>query len=72
VWARKHTKCIQCGTINKKHISRGLCVSCYQKDIESRHKGETKQRGIAAKKLTKEYLVNQNYKEKKSLSDIAK
>lgn len=72
MWARKYTKCIQCGTTNKRHISRGLCVSCYQKDIESRHKEETRQRGIAAKKLTKEYLVNQYFKEKRSLSDIAK
>lgn len=72
MWARKYTKCIKCGTINKKHISRGLCGSCYQKDIERRYKKGTSQRGIAAKKLTKEYLVNQYFKEKKSLIDIAK
>lgn len=71
MWARKHNKCIKCGTTQEKHLSRGLCVKCYHKDIESRHKKVTRQRGIAAKKLTKEYLINQYFKEKKSLSDIA-
>lgn len=71
MWARKYKKCTKCGTTKVKHLSRGLCVKCYHKDIESRHKKETRQRGIAAKILTKEYLVNQYFKEKKSLSDIA-
>jgi len=72
MWSRKYNKCVKCGTTEEKHLSRGLCVKCYHKDIEGRHKKKERQRGIAARKLTKEYIVNQYFKEKKSLSDIAK
>ena len=28
-WSRKHDSCVKCGTTEKKHASRGLCVRCY-------------------------------------------
>jgi hypothetical protein len=37
-WARYHSQCIKCGGSDKPHVSRGLCKSCYEKDIEGRHK----------------------------------
>lgn len=72
MWSRKYNKCVKCGTTEEKHLSRGLCVKCYHKDIEGRHKKKERQRGIAARKLTKKYIVDQYFKENKSLSDIAK
>lgn len=30
-WSRAHDKCIECGTTDKKHISKGLCQTCYPK-----------------------------------------
>jgi len=71
MWSRKYNKCIQCGTTKEKHIARGLCVCCYRRDIENRHKDSLRNRGIAAKKLTKKYLIEHYCKQNKSLSDIA-
>lgn len=71
MWARKYKKCTKCSTTIIKHLSRGLCVKCYNKEVENKHKQHIRKRGIAAKQLTKEYLVNQYFKEKLSLSDIA-
>jgi len=72
MWSRKHKRCLRCGTIDVKHVARGLCVSCYNKFLQRRHRGKRTSRGLASKKLTKEYLINEYIKEKKSLGDIAK
>lgn len=72
MWSLKHKRCLRCGTINVKHVARGLCVSCYNKFLYNRHKGKRIARGLASKKLTEEYLINKYIKKKKSLRDIAK
>jgi len=72
MWSRKHKRCLRCGTINVKHVARGLCVSCYNKFLQRRHRGKRAIRGLASKKLTKEYLVSEYIGKKKSLRDIAK
>src|SRR5215467_371960 len=28
-WARKYQRCIQCGTMERKHRAFGLCINCY-------------------------------------------
>jgi predicted DNA-binding protein YlxM (UPF0122 family) len=73
-WALHHTQCIKCGTSDKPHISRGLCKSCYGKDIERRHKdnGRIQNYGGSSKLLTAEYLLENYTKQNKSLSDVAK
>ena len=72
MWSRKHKRCIRCGTLNVKHVARGLCVSCYNKFLHRRHRGKRTTRGLASKKLTKENLVSEYIGKKKSLRDIAK
>lgn len=72
MWSLKHKRCLRCGTINVKHVARGLCVSCYNKFLYNRYKGKKTARGLASEKLTEEYLINEYIKEKKSLGDIAK
>ena len=72
MWSQKHKRCLRCGTINVKHVARGLCVSCYNKFLYNRHKGKRTARGLASKKLTEEYLINEYIKKKTSLGDIAK
>ena len=72
MWSLKHKRCLRCGTINVKHVARGLCVSCYNKFLYNRHKGKRTARGLASEKLTKEYLVSEYIGKKKSLRDIAK
>lgn len=39
-WARDYNSCLNCGTIEKPHEAKGLCVECYQKeyDIENADK----------------------------------
>ena len=73
-WARQHNQCIKCGSSDKPHISRGLCKSCYDKDIEKRHKDNERIQnyGGSSKLLTAEYLTDNYIKQNKSLSDIAK
>jgi transposase-like protein len=71
VWARKYKKCIECGTVEIKHLSRGLCVRCYHKKAENRHKRHIRKHRNASRKLTKKYLLQQYLIAKKSLSEIA-
>ena len=56
VWAIKHSQCIKCGSSLRKHIARGLCKSCYDKDIEKRHKNLERIHGGSSQLLTAEYL----------------
>jgi hypothetical protein len=72
MWARKFKKCVKCGTTETRHLARGLCSKCYNIDIERKHKNLQRKRGIAGNKLTKKYLIEQYFKQGKSLSDIAK
>lgn len=34
-WARKYGQCISCGTVEKQHMAKGLCVYCYAKQYNS-------------------------------------
>ncbi len=72
MWSKKFERCQDCGTTETKHLARGLCVHCYQRDIEARHKEADRQRWIAARTLTKDYLMEEYVLKKKSLSEIAK
>lgn len=72
MWTRNHEKCRKCGTTAIKHLARGLCISCYHKDIEGKHKKHRRGLRIAAVKLTREYLIRAYLKEQRSLSEIAK
>lgn len=69
-----HSQCIKCGSSDKPHISRGLCKSCYDKDIEKRHKDNERIQnyGGSSKLLTAEYLTDNYINQNKSLADIAK
>jgi len=71
MWSLEFEKCIECGTTVRKHIARGLCKICYDRATENRHKIGNRERGIAAGKLTKEYLIKEYIENKNSLSEIA-
>jgi predicted DNA-binding protein YlxM (UPF0122 family) len=73
-WALHYSQCIKCGSSDKPHVSMGLCKSCYDKDIEKRHKDNerTKNYGGSSKLLTAEYLAENYINQNKSLADIAK
>lgn len=73
-WAMHHSQCIKCGRTDKPHTSRGLCKSCYDKDIECRHKDNERIQnyGGSSKLLTAEYLLENYINQKKSLADVAK
>jgi predicted DNA-binding protein YlxM (UPF0122 family) len=73
-WSLHYSQCIKCGCSDTPHISRGMCKSCYDKDIEKRHKDNERIQnyGGSSKLLTGEYLIENYTKQNKSLSDIAK
>lgn len=37
-WSRKHECCIRCGTTERKHNARGLCVNCYMEDERAKRR----------------------------------
>ncbi len=73
-WAVKYDRCVKCGTADKGHVARGLCSSCYDKNIESKNKDENRIRkyGGSSSILTPEYLLENYVKKEKSLGEIAK
>jgi len=73
-WSLHHGKCVKCGSSDNRHIARGLCKSCYDKDIEKRHKDNERIQnyGGSSKILTTEYLIENYINKNKSLADIAK
>ena len=73
-WAIEYDRCIKCGTADTYHVARGLCSSCYDKNIESRHKDENRIRkyGGSSSILTPEYLLENYVEKEKSLGEIAK
>jgi predicted DNA-binding protein YlxM (UPF0122 family)/transcriptional regulator with XRE-family HTH domain len=73
-WAIKYNQCIKCGRSDVRHIARGLCKNCYDKDIEKRHKNNdrTQKYGDSSILLNTEYLIEHYIEQEKSLADIAK
>ena len=37
-WSRKFERCIECGTNAVRHEAKGLCLKCYTKNRNTRHK----------------------------------
>jgi hypothetical protein len=72
MWARKYKKCINCGTTSLPHRSKGLCTKCYQRQSYRKHSIHPRGLKIAAKLLTKSYLIEKYHHEKLSPTDIAK
>jgi len=71
MWSRRYQCCVKCGRTDRRHLGRGLCERCYQKSVEKHHKPENQVRGKAGKILTKSFLENEYYENRRSLSDIA-
>lgn len=70
MWSLKHDKCVVCGTTSHRHLGRGLCELCYQKDIEKRGRYFERKNEKASEILTKDFLVTEYQQNHKSLSDI--
>ena len=71
-WSRKFENCVSCGTNEIKHAGRGLCHRCYNRDIEDKLKSHKRAYGVAKKRLTKDFLIEEYLRKEKSLNDIAK
>jgi len=72
MWSRKYEKCIKCGTNIERHLSKGLCIRCYHKENENKHKRHTRGLRIASQMLSEQYIVDHYHTNNESLSDIAK
>lgn len=72
-WSDKYDQCVECSSISEIHVARGLCKSCYSKDIENSHKNYKRhKRGVAEEFLTKDKLIELYIDKELSLSDIGK
>ena len=72
-WSLKFDCCVDCGRNDVKHIARGLCLSCYQRETEKRNRGKQRlKKGLTAYKLNYKYLQEEYGNKKRSLGDIAK
>ena len=72
MWAKHYERCIKCGTLDVRHLARGLCAKCYYQASEARHRGKAMRRGLASTILTKEYLEEEYLGRKRSMSAIAR
>jgi len=70
-WSQKYAFCIKCGDNQTRHVARGLCLECYEKESYNRHSGGHNYRPIQAK-LTYQYIFEEYVNKKRSLADIAK
>lgn len=70
-WSTKYNQCLSLGTINIKHIAKGLCTACYYKSIEDKHKNPVLKRGTVSKNIDQAVLKMLYIEESKSISDIA-
>ena len=77
-WSRNHSCCTNCGTTERRHLGKGLCSLCYNRQIEEKHRKHI-EKGANFRvhrnlnlKLNKEYLLKSYVAERKSLTDIAR
>jgi hypothetical protein len=72
-WSLKYDRCVNCRGDDVKHIARGLCLNCYQRETEKRNRGRKEQKqGIASQRMTFKFLFENYAERKRSLIDIAK
>ncbi|MBI3810881.1 MAG: hypothetical protein HY283_01565 [Nitrospirae bacterium] len=73
-WSLKNSKCVNCGTVDVPHRSRGLCRVCYEREANERRKlnksSFIRKHGIL-KNITREYFIERYEKNGASLQDIA-
>lgn len=73
-WSRSYESCIECGETKFKHVARGLCNSCYQRDYrndpknkkgiaKAKHRWWRKMGGIAFSKVDREQRWFANLRE---------
>ncbi len=73
-WSLKFDRCVTCGGNDVRHIARGLCLICYERETAKRNRGKKRDRydGSASRKLNYKYLLEEYINKKRSLGDIAK
>ena len=72
MWAKNYERCVSCGTVDIRHLARGLCARCYYRATEERHRSKDRKRGLASKILTKQCLEEEYLNKKRSASEIAR
>jgi len=71
-WSRKHDCCVECGDNQARHIARGLCLRCYEKQSSDKHNGGLDYDEPIREKLTYAYIFEEYVNKKRSLGEIAK
>lgn len=44
-WSKNHNACVECGTTEKRHVAKGLCIECYNRRKRQREKKEKQTMG---------------------------
>jgi hypothetical protein len=80
-WALKYHFCRKCGRNDIKHLARGLCSKCYEKEQAERHVGHRPENQTMSERLTElapkraidleEFLRYEYTNKKRSMIDIA-
>lgn len=65
---------MNCGGNDVKHVARGLCLNCYERETSKRNRGRKRDKydGSASRKLNYKYLYEEYVNKKRSTIDIAK
>jgi hypothetical protein len=72
-WSTNHASCVGCGSIDQKHVARGLCKTCYQRENAMENNEYIRQkRGVADDFLTKEKLHDLYFNSFLSFGEISK
>jgi hypothetical protein len=73
-WSLKFDCCVNCGRNDVKHIARGLCLNCYERETSKRNRGKKRDKydGSASRKFNYKYLYEEYVNKKRSTIDIAK
>lgn len=72
-WSKQYNECKKCGTQDNHHVAKGLCVKCYNIEINNKHSDyKRNKRGVADAFLTKEKLIELYIEKELSMSEIGK
>ena len=71
-WALKFDRCVKCRENDVRHVARGLCSNCYERESAKRYRPQKRvKQSLASLRMTYEYLLGKYLIEKQFLGDIA-
>lgn len=72
MWSKKYDKCVDCGTVEKKYICRGLCCTCYARKDRAKNPEIARERIRKYRRTEKAKNTFKKYRESNSYKEINK